>query len=81
MFNLEKKIQEIFDDYFDQDITINSSFHLAVELHYLYKEKGFHPSEYVEDITKQKSDIKNWTDAILRIKFFIDQCEVSDAIH
>ena len=47
----------------------------------IYKEKGFYPSEFVEDITKVKLKINNWPDAIAAVKHFLDLSEESDAIH
>ena len=54
---------------------------MAYELHCIYKEKGFYPSEFVEDITKVKLKINNWPDAIAAVKNFLDLSEESDAIH
>ena len=81
MDSLEKKIEDTINEHFESLNAHSYSYHIAYELHCIYKEKGFYPSEFVEDITKVKLKINNWPDAIAAVKNFLDLSEESDAIH
>jgi len=81
MSKLEEQLEDVINSYIETQVKNSSSFYLACELHYFYKEKGFYPSEFVEDITKQISKIKSWPDAIIKVMEFIDEREKSNAIH
>ena len=58
------------------------SLNLAIELHYKYRIQGFKPQEFYFYITGLSSPhVYDWSDAVIKVKNFIDEKEFSNAIH
>ena len=78
------KITEILDsiEMKFEDYTESTSLNLAIELHYSYRSQGFKPHEFYYYLTGLTSPfINNWSDAVIKVKNFIDEKEISNAIN
>ena len=60
----------------------NHSLGLAVELHHKYRVQGFKPEEFYFYITGLSvPSINSWSDAVIKLAYFIDEREISNAIN